>query len=49
MGSAGVELYDEQNDPKENVNVAADPAHQAAVAEMAALLKAGWRAQTPKR
>jgi arylsulfatase A-like enzyme len=46
--TVGVELYDEQHDPQENVNVAAEPAHQATVAEMAALLKAGWRAQAPK-
>ena len=46
--SAGVELYDHQNDPAENVNVAADPANKTIVDEMAARLKAGWRAATPK-
>ncbi|MDZ4289267.1 MAG: sulfatase, partial [Prosthecobacter sp.] len=46
--SGGGELYDEQNDPRENVNVASEPANQATVAEMAALLKAGWRAHVPK-
>ena len=46
--TVGVELYDEQNDPKENVNVAAEAANQATVDEMATLLKAGWRAQVPK-
>src|ERR1051325_8144609 len=40
---AGVELYDEQNDPKENVNLAADPANRAVVAELALQLRAGWK------
>ncbi len=31
----GVELYDEQNDPQENVNVAGDAANQSIIAEMA--------------
>jgi iduronate 2-sulfatase len=46
--SGGIELYDEQNDPKENANVAAVPANQPVVAELAKQLKAGWRAQVPK-
>lgn len=43
----GVELYDEEKDPAENVNLASDPAHAAKRAEMAALLHAGWKAATP--
>ncbi len=41
---AGVELYDELNDPAENRSVAADPAHAELVKEMSAQLGAGWRA-----
>jgi arylsulfatase A-like enzyme len=46
--SGGVELYDEKNDPQENVNVAGDPANQEVVSKMAAELKAGWRPHVPK-
>lgn len=35
---AGVELYDEQNDPQENLNVAQEPANAAIIAECAKLL-----------
>lgn len=35
---AGVELYDEENDPQENVNVADEPANAAILAECAKLL-----------
>lgn len=45
--SAGVELYDEEKDPKENVNIANDPANAASVADLAKQLKAGWRAALP--
>jgi iduronate 2-sulfatase len=45
---AGVELYDERNDPKETVNVAGEPAHQPIVADLARRLKAGWREALPK-
>ena len=41
--NAGVELYDEQDDPAENVNVAGETANQSVVDEMAASLHAGWR------
>jgi arylsulfatase A-like enzyme len=44
---AGTELYDHQHDPAENVNVAADPQHVAAVAEAARQLHAGWRPAQP--
>jgi len=35
----GVELYDEQNDPQENVNIAGDAANQSVIAELATQLK----------
>jgi iduronate 2-sulfatase len=45
--AVGIELYDEQNDPKENMNIANDPAKQDIVADLARQLKAGWRAAVP--
>lgn len=42
--SAGVELYDEKNDPKENVNVADDTTYKSEIDELAKTLHAGWRA-----
>ena len=41
-------LFDLAKDPWETVNVIDDPAYAAARAEMAALLKAGWRAALPE-
>jgi iduronate 2-sulfatase len=46
--SGGIELYDEQNDPAENSNLASDPKSAEVVAKMAAALKAGWRAHALK-
>lgn len=46
--NAGVELYDETADPKENVNVAGEDANQAAIAELKKQLKNGWKAAMPK-
>jgi iduronate 2-sulfatase len=40
FGSAGSELYDEINDPKELKNLAPDPEYSAVVSEMKSLLKA---------
>jgi len=40
----GIELYDEQNDPKENVNIAGDAANQAVLVAMAKQLRDGWKA-----
>lgn len=37
-GAKGMELYDETNDPREFTNLAHDPAHEAKVAEMKALI-----------
>lgn len=45
--SVGAELYDEQADPAESTNLAADPAHAATVTTLAAQLKAGWKAAVP--
>lgn len=42
------ELYDHRTDPQEDVNVAEEPAQAAAVAEMAAILKSGWKGAAPK-
>ncbi len=47
--SVGTELYDEESDPQENVNLASDPAQQAVITELAQQLHAGWRAALPPR
>jgi iduronate 2-sulfatase len=44
-----VELYDHQNDPQENVNIANQPENAALVKELTAKLKAGWKAALPGR
>jgi iduronate 2-sulfatase len=44
----GVELYDEKNDPQENTNIASDAANAEKVKEMAAILRAGWKAAGPQ-
>jgi iduronate 2-sulfatase len=38
-----IELYDHHRDPKENMNVAANPEYAAETARMAKLLEGGWR------
>lgn len=43
----GTELYDEQNDPQENVNLANDPAHAETRRDLAEKLQAGWKAAAP--
>jgi uncharacterized sulfatase len=40
FGTAGSELYDEENDPKELNNLSSDPKYASVVSEMKALLKA---------
>lgn len=47
-GSAGVELYDEQVDPKEDTNLAPQAANNAVVTELAQKLHDGWRAALPQ-
>ena len=42
-----VELYDHVADPREDRNLAADPAHAALVRELTAQWRAGWRAALP--
>jgi len=44
---AGVELYDELNDPQETVNLANDPTHAGTVKQLAGQLKSGWKAALP--
>ena len=41
-GKQGTELYDEQNDPGEMKNLAADPKQAATIAELQALVKKNW-------
>jgi uncharacterized sulfatase len=41
-GKQGVELYDEQNDPGEMTNLAANPEHAATISELKALVKKNW-------
>jgi iduronate 2-sulfatase len=40
---AAVELYDQQTDPQENVNIANDPKNAALVAKLTAQWEQGWR------
>ena len=44
---AAVELYDHDNDPAENVNVALRPANKPLVAKLSDMLHKGWRAARP--
>jgi len=46
---AGVELYDHDKDPQENVNIAARRENTSLVKELAAMAAAGWRAALPPR
>ena len=41
-GSEGVELYDEEKDPREMQNLAGDPKHAATIAELKALVRKNW-------
>ncbi|MBM4020320.1 MAG: sulfatase [Planctomycetes bacterium] len=45
--AVAVELYDHQNDPAENVNLADAPAHAATLAELTAQAARGWRGSLP--
>ena len=44
---AAVELYDHQNDPSEDVNIAGDPGNKQIMERLETALKAGWRAAMP--
>jgi arylsulfatase A-like enzyme len=46
---AGVELYDLQSDPDENINVAGHPGNMDTVQDLAVQLKSGWRAALLER
>ena len=43
----GAELFDREKDPGEFVNLAQDPEHAEVTTELAALLRAGWKACLP--
>ena len=43
----GVELYDETNDPQENINFASSPDQAETLQSLSAQLKAGWKAALP--
>jgi len=45
----GVELYDHENDPEENVNLAVMSEHEELVKELSRQLKAGWRGALPEK
>ena len=45
----GVELYDHQTDPEENVNVANRPEHKELVAKLRKQLHAGWKGALPRQ
>lgn len=47
-GKDGVELYDQQTDPHEWLNLASDPKMAPVVQEMKALLDNGWQAAKPE-
>lgn len=44
----GVELYDHETDPQENVNLAGRPEHKDLVTQLSKQLHAGWRAAQPR-
>lgn len=43
----GIELYDHQNDPDENINIANQPENKELVLKLSKMLHAGWRAALP--
>jgi len=45
----GVELYDHQTDPGENVNIAGRPENKDTVAKLSEMLRKGWKAALPPR
>ena len=47
-GKEGVELYDHQNDPQENENIASSPENREVIRYLREMLHDGWRASLPK-
>ena len=45
----GVELYDYENDPQGNVNIAKAPENKERIAKLSKILNAGWQAALPKQ
>ncbi len=45
----GTELYDEGNDPHENVNIAGEAMNASTVATLASRLQSGWKVAAPSR
>jgi hypothetical protein len=43
----GVELYDQENDPQNNVNLANHPEYRRLADELSKKLRAGWKAALP--
>jgi arylsulfatase A-like enzyme len=43
----GLELYDHQTDPDENVNIAGKPENKATIEQLSEQLHAGWKAAKP--
>ena len=45
---SGVELYDHQVDPAENLNLADDPDYEVLIGQLSSMLQSGWRAAIPQ-
>jgi iduronate 2-sulfatase len=43
----GIELYDEKNDPQENISLASSPDHAETLQSLSVQLKAGWKGSLP--
>jgi arylsulfatase A-like enzyme len=43
----GIELYDEKNDPQENISLASSPDHAETLQSLSVQLKAGWKGALP--
>jgi len=41
------ELYDHENDPHENANVAGEPEYKQEIQRLSEMLKKGWKAALP--
>ena len=47
-GKFGLELYDHQNDPQENMNLASSQEKNYIISKLSKMLKQGWRAALPE-